>query len=314
MRASQQVLIVDDSEMIHRLLSARLNDQDLVIHSAFDGTSGLQMARDLLPDLVLLDIDMPDLTGFEVCRQLKHDSETYNIPIIFLTALEETTNKVTGFDLGAADYITKPFEPAELRARVRAALKTKSLMDLLTSQAQLDGLTGLHNRRYFDQRLAEELDAARRYDRGLGLLMLDIDHFKSVNDSFGHPTGDRVLKALADLLQHVCRASDVTCRYGGEEFGVILQECDREAAETSAGRVLKTVRSSPELVQLLGCPLTVSIGVLAIEAQHRLTPGAAIAKADEALYRAKSEGRNRYHLADAAPRSMLDDLDEADAA
>lgn len=296
MRTRQTVLVVDDSEMIHRLLETRLSDLGVDFLNAFDGPSGLAMAREHMPDLVLLDIDMPGMTGFEVCRLLKHYSETYNVPIIFLTGLEDTINKVTGFDLGAADYVTKPFDPAELRARVRAALKMKALMDLLTSQAQIDGLTGLHNRRYFDQRLREELDAARRYDRQLGLLMIDVDHFKSVNDGFGHPTGDQVLRALSDLLEHACRASDVACRYGGEEFAVIMQQVDVPTLRTAAQRLLGAVRSCPELIKLLGRPLTVSIGGLAMPPSCTLDVEDLVEQVDRALYHAKAEGRNREHV------------------
>src|SRR5579863_2083834 len=189
--SSQSVLAIDDSPDIHKLLDVRLRPEGLILHHALTADEGLAMARDLKPDLILLDVNLPLVTGFEVCKKLKDDPPTANIPIIFLTGASEVYSKVQGFDLGGVDYVVKPFEPAELRARVRAALRTKRFHDLLSARAHVDGLTGIWNRSYFEQRMAEEISRTQRHGGAVSLVMLDLDHFKRLNDDFGHPFGDQ---------------------------------------------------------------------------------------------------------------------------
>src|SRR5438552_10201412 len=200
----QKVLIIDDSKPIHALLRARLTDEPVELHSAFDGDAGVLAACNILPDLILLDVDMPNPDGFEVCRRLKADPATMNIPIVFLTGVSSTEQKIRGLELGALDYILKPFEPAELRARVRASLRQKYLLDLLSKKAMVDGLTGLWNRTYFDQTLAAQMALARRAGYPFSVIIADVDHFKSINDRYGHPTGDEVLRAVAQTIQINC--------------------------------------------------------------------------------------------------------------
>ena len=293
----QKVLIIDDAEQIHHLVRARLKGLAVDIICSSTGQTGLAAAKAEQPDLILLDVNMPGMSGFEVCKLLKDNAETYNIPVVFLTGVDETVNKVKGFDLGAVDYVTKPFDPAELRARVRSALKTKELMDMLTTQAQIDGLTGLHNRRYFDHRLEQELSEAQRYEKPVGLLLLDIDHFKSINDTYGHPKGDQVLSKLAEVLTQTCRGSDIPCRYGGEEFAVILPESMADFAYQSGQRLLVEIRQHPELTSILGQPVTVSIGAACAGPGDRITPAALIHNTDQALYASKTSGRNRVTAA-----------------
>jgi len=180
---SRKILLIDDSPPIHALVRARLAEESLDIISASDAQTGIDLVLSESPDVILLDVDMPGKDGFEVCKILKSDPATLHIPIIFLTAATGTDMKIRGLELGAIDYITKPFDPAELRARVRSAVKLKFLMDLLSRKAQIDGLTGLWNRRYFDQCLTEQLSFASRHELPLSCLMLDIDHFKSGNTS-----------------------------------------------------------------------------------------------------------------------------------
>ena len=158
---SQTVLVIDDSPDVHRLLEVRLRPEGLILHCALSAEEGLAKARDAKPDLILLDVDLPLMTGFEVCQKLKEDSTLAQVPVIFLTGASEVHTKVQGFDLGAVDYVTKPFEPAELRARVRAALRTKRYHDLLSARSHVDGLTGVWNRSYFNQRFGEEVDGNR---------------------------------------------------------------------------------------------------------------------------------------------------------
>src|SRR4051812_22667076 len=191
----QKVLIIDDSKPIHALVRARLAEEPIELHSAFDGETGIATALNLLPDLILLDVDMPSPDGFEVCRRLKDDPATMTIPVVFLTGMASTEQKIRGLELGALDYILKPFDPAELRARVRTSLRQKYLLDLLAKKAMIDGLTGLWNRTYFDQTLAAQLALFRRAGYPCSVILTDVDNFKLINDQFGHPTGDEALRA-----------------------------------------------------------------------------------------------------------------------
>src|SRR6185369_15871448 len=181
------VLVIDDSPDVHRLLRARLRHEDLELVASDGGKRGLEMARASKPAMILLDLDMPDMDGFEVLRYLKNDPATLDIPVIVLSGLQGAQDKVMAFDLGAVDYITKPFNLTELRVRVRSALRMHRLVQMLAQCAQLDGLTGLWNRAYFDKRWSDEVGASLRHRRPLSLAMIDADHFKTVNDAFGHP-------------------------------------------------------------------------------------------------------------------------------
>jgi diguanylate cyclase (GGDEF)-like protein len=301
---SQTVLAIDDSPEVHDLLDVRLRPEALILHHALTADEGLSRARELRPDLILLDVDLPLVTGFELCQRLKQDPATAGVPIIFLTGASEVYAKVQGFDLGAVDYVTKPFEPAELRARVRAALRTKRYHDLLAARSHVDGLTGLWNRAYFNQRFGEEVSAAKRYGRVLSLLMLDVDHFKRLNDTFGHPFGDQVLTQLGETLNGLLRATDAPCRFGGEEFAIIMTETNEEGASVSAERLREKVAAftfHPGKGRQV--EVTVSIGIVSSESfdAASLSVSSMIIVADDALYRAKREGRNRVCVGKAAP-------------
>jgi diguanylate cyclase (GGDEF)-like protein len=289
------VLAIDDSPDVHRLLDVRLKLEGLILHHALDAEAGLAMAREVRPDLILLDVDLPTLTGFEVCQRLKVDPATAQIPIIFLTGATEVHTKVQGFDLGAVDYVTKPFEPAELRARVRAALRTKRYHDLLAARSNVDGLTGVWNRSYFNQRMGDEVSAAVRYGRTVSLIMLDVDNFKSLNDSYGHPFGDRVLEDLGELLHTLLRTTDAPCRYGGEEFALILSETNEAGAQISAERLRERLAECPFRPGDKHVKVTASLGIACstLFEPKELTVSRMVTVADDALYRAKAEGRNR---------------------
>ena len=286
-----KVLAIDDSELIHRLLEARLQGEDLELHSATSSEEGLKKARALKPELILLDISMEGMNGFELLDKLKEDIETQNIAVIFISGTDEPMDKVRGLDMGAIDFITKPFDAFELKARVRSALRNQYLMRMLEQRAQLDGLTGLWNRTYFDNRLIQEVSEAKRHRRALTLVLCDIDRFKRLNDQFGHPFGDRVLKHVSQLLSGG-RTSDIVCRYGGEEFGLILSstnaERSREATERLRASIEATVwPGNPDLV------VTASFGVCDNECTDQdLTPELMLKMADDALYKAKQGGRN----------------------
>lgn len=295
----QSVLVIDDSEDIHRLLRARLKDEDVEIFDAADGPSGIEAARRLRPDLILLDVEMPGLGGFDVCRELKNDPATTPIPIIFLTGVSDPAERVKGLELGAVDYVIKPFDFAELRARVRASLRTVRYQKLLEQRAQIDGLTGLWNRVYFDQRLHEVLSGCRRYGGPVSLVMVDIDHFKRVNDTFGHPFGDRVLERVAEVLRSGVRPSDVPCRYGGEEFAIILPETDEAGGAELAERLRARIAESRWHSQNPSFVVTASFGVGSSSGGEDVSMAAdqIVLEADAALYRAKRAGRNRVCVA-----------------
>jgi diguanylate cyclase (GGDEF)-like protein len=291
-----RVLVVDDSEFIHELVRTRLREEGLHVEHQLTGEDGLRHAIEVRPDLILLDIELPDLNGFEVCRRLKERAETRTIPVIFLTGQSDTEAKVRGLDLGAVDYVIKPFDEVELRARVRAALRTKRLQDLLQQQSFLDGLTGLWNRGYLDHRLEGELNIARRYERRLSLLLGDIDHFKRVNDTFGHLFGDYVIQRIAEALSTHARRSDIACRYGGEEFALLLPSAGIEEAALVAERLRVAVEASPFHLRGTQLNVTISFGVATSDGLDPLTSESLIARADRALYNAKESGRNCVHI------------------
>jgi diguanylate cyclase (GGDEF)-like protein len=291
---SQKILIIDDSQPIHELLKVRLRDEGVQLHSAYDGESGLTAAKAVLPDLILLDVDMPGTDGFQVCRNLKAHPDTVSIPVIFLSGASSTDEKIRGLDLGAVDYITKPFEPAELCARVRASLRTRYLLDLLSRRAMLDGLTGLWNRAYLDQRLAAEICLSRRTGQPLACVVLDVDHFKLINDRFGHPVGDQVLQSISQLLADACRAEDVICRYGGDEFAIIAPNATGPQASELADRLRQVIASNELTTRATRVRVTCSFGV----AELLSTADSLVERADDALYRAKQQGRDCVELAD----------------
>ncbi|MFO0644865.1 MAG: diguanylate cyclase [Polyangiales bacterium] len=293
----QTVLAIDDSPEIHALLDVRLRPENLTVKHALGAVEGISQATENPPDLILLDVEMPGMSGMEVCSYLKADPVTTMVPVIFLTGAESVEVKVRGFDLGAVDYVTKPFDAAELRARVRAALRTKRFQDMLSACARVDGLTGLWNRGYFNQRLADEISGYRRHGRDLSLVLIDVDHFKRVNDDYGHPFGDLVLQRIGETLAANSRGSDAACRYGGEELALVLPDTTADQAEIVAERIRRAI-STIEL-RPKGSPVSVTVS-LGIASAAELVPGdegvsaeALVARADRALYAAKHGGRNR---------------------
>lgn len=297
-----KVLIIDDSPDALSLARARLACEDLTIVCAESGDAGLRAARAEPPDLILLDIDMPGMSGFEVCRLLKADTDLAMVPVIFLSGSDDTRDKVKGLDLGATDYVTKPFDVFELRARVRAALRTKRLQDLLIQHSHVDPLTELWNRRALMDRLQQEWVRVQRYGGCFGVIMLDLDHFKQINDRHGHGIGDQVLCQVAGVLRARCRRCDLPARYGGEEFVVLLPESRAEGAAIVAERC----RESIEQIRLPSganqIQATASFGVA--DSPGQASAEAVIHRADEALYQAKHTGRNRVRCGEPAPADV----------
>ncbi len=286
------VLVIDDSADVHRLLRVQLKHEDLELVSASTGEEGIIKAREVRPAMILLDLDMPGLDGFEVLLQLKNDPDLMHVPVIVLSGLASAQDKVSAFDLGAVDYITKPFNLTELRVRVRSALRMHHLVQMLAQRAQIDGLTGLWNRTYFDQRWSAEVASALRHERPLAIAMIDVDLFKSVNDHFGHPTGDVVLQGLARIMVRASRQEDVACRYGGEEFALIMPETSTNDAVRVCERVARAVNDAT-WPGLSGKKVTISAGVAGADLPREATPAQWLALADQFLYTAKVRGRNR---------------------
>jgi two-component system, cell cycle response regulator len=299
--APQRVVAIDDSEFTHKLLAVQCARESYSLTSYLDPVEALEAVVADPPDLVLLDLDMPVLSGEDVCRKLKDTPQTSMVPVIFLTGNEELATKVRCFDLGAVDYIMKPFQGPELLARARAALRTKRLQDMLATRAQLDGLTGLWNRAHFDVVLRQYVDDYRRYGHRFALVMTDIDHFKRCNDAYGHPFGDCVIQRVAEVLATMARGSDVVCRYGGEEFAILLRETDEDGAGGFAERARQHVealefRAAGQTVKVTSSFGTAHVGDGRLDA-HPDVGAALVEAADSALYAAKQAGRNRVAAA-----------------
>lgn len=290
-------MLIDDSPYIHRLLAVKLKDEGLEFLAAFSGPEGLELAEAQQPAIILLDVNMPDMDGFEVLRRLKAETRTMSIPVIMLSGQAKASDKVTAFELGAMDFVPKPFDVYELRARIQSAIKITQLMRLLENAARIDGLTGLWNRAYFNERLESELSVAVRKQAPISLVMCDLDHFKKLNDMMGHPAGDAVLQGFAQLLRQEVRAYDIACRYGGEEFSIILPGADHAEATGVCERIRRALeakqwRKYPKLV------VTGSFGVTDSGLGGLNDAASWIEAADRALYAAKSGGRNAVRLFD----------------
>lgn len=286
------VLVVDDCEFVHRLLHARLRSEAIRIESLQRGSLAVQRALDCAPALILLDLNMPEMDGFEILRRLKDDAKTIHIPVIVLSGQDSAEDKVTAFDLGAVDFIAKPFDMTELRARIRVALRMQALVQMLAQRAQIDGLTGLCNRACFDTRWHQEHERASRSGTALSLAIFDLDEFKSINDTYGHPAGDAVLVGLAQLISRTVRVSDVACRYGGEEFAIIFPE----TSPAEAVAICERLRKACEQIvwpKHPGRTVTLSIGIAGTASPVGVHKQIWIETADRNLYSAKREGRNR---------------------
>jgi two-component system, cell cycle response regulator len=286
-----KVLIIDDSPEALAVAKSRLSKEGVEILCADGGRAGLEAAERERPDLILLDIDMPDISGLEVCRSLKADAELCMIPILFLSGSGTADDKVKGLDLGAVDYVAKPFDAFELRARVRAALRTKQLQDLLIEHAHIDPLTGLPNRRALMERLQREWARAVRHGGALSFIMADIDHFKRVNDAYGHNVGDKLLQEVAKVFSQQCRDVDLPARYGGEEFAVVVPDETASSTVFLAERCRLGIERVRLPVRAECVSATASFGVA--EAAGLPSAEALVEHADKALYQAKGAGRNR---------------------
>ncbi|MFD2263293.1 diguanylate cyclase domain-containing protein [Lacibacterium aquatile] len=296
------ILLVDDDPISIRLLRSILKDDGEVIF-ATNGEEAIRLAQTQQPDVILLDAEMPGLDGFAVCERLKQDEVTARSAVIFVTAHNDTERETRALDIGAVDFITKPVSPPIVKARVRAHIKLKQQGDHLRRLAAVDGLTGIANRRVFDETLARELKRAGRSRHPLGLVLLDVDFFKLYNDRYGHLEGDACLRAVAQALHKLSRRpADTVARYGGEEFALILPDIDRPGVEQFGGIICDTIRNLklPHEASKVHEFVTVSVGLALLPGGAEVTSEAMIRKADELLYQAKLGGRDRFIVGDIA--------------
>jgi diguanylate cyclase (GGDEF)-like protein len=290
-----RILVVDDQPSnIQTLYQVLKGDYDVAM--ATDGSQAIELCQRRPPDLVLLDVVMPGIDGFEVCRRLKVDPATRDVPVIFVTARDSTEDETQGLEVGAVDFITKPVNPPVVRARVRAHIALKRQADLLRSMAFNDGLTGVANRRWFDERLQVEWLRCRRNKLPLSLILLDLDHFKAYNDRYGHQAGDDCLRAAAAAMKsRLGRPADLLARYGGEEFVCLLPETPTDGARAKAEDLGHAVldlalahADSPTAPVV-----TISRGVATASPALDGSPNELLQRADAQLYAAKRAGRNR---------------------
>lgn len=299
-QAPQTLLLVDDLPANLDVLLAHLQGEQVRLLAATSGKDALRLARQDPPDLILLDVMMPGMDGYEVLRQLKGHPATREIPVIFVTAMSDSVDEAKGLAMGAVDYIAKPFVVPVLKARVKNHLELKRKSDLLAHLAQIDGLTGLSNRRHLDIRMDQEWDRCQRHGRPLSLVMIDVDHFKQFNDHYGHGCGDDCLRHVARALSACCRRSgDLLARYGGEEFVALLPESTAEQAARAAGELRKAVQSLgiAHHYSNVADMVTASFGVATLVPSKLTTIAQLMEAADKALYLAKYAGRNCVRVA-----------------
>jgi len=296
MAGSGRILVVDDAMENIQILHAALQDEHEVLF-AMDGPRALEIARSQHPDLILLDAVMPGMDGYAVCKELFAMPETAGIPVIFVTALKSPEDETRALGAGAADFISKPVNAAVVRARVRTQLTVKRQRDALRALILLDPLTGVANRRAFDERLGMEWRRCGRAQLPVSLLMVDIDHFKLYNDHYGHPAGDATLVQVARAMRRAAgRSQDLVARYGGEEFAILLPQLDDQGATGVARRLMHELEmiDVPHAASPTSQRLTVSIGIAAMVPGEHSQAGDLVQVADALLYQAKAGGRNRY--------------------
>lgn len=319
-QAPSRVLVIDDEPETAGILRAWFRDEAWDILWSPDGEEGLSVAAAEKPDLILLDLRMPGLDGLAVARGLKSNPETQSIPVILLSASKETKDKVEAFRAGVDDYVTKPFAAEEVDARIRAMLRKRDLYIQLDSAKQalqttnrqleemliVDEKTKLATFRHFQRRLSEEWLRAQRYGTPLSLVMLDLDDFKRLNDSLGHPAGDRALRECAALVMGGARQTDLPARYGGEEFAIILPHTDGEMAVRVADRIRRAVRENVFLENETPTRLTISAGTATYPSHPGVDSAESLLRAaDRALLCAKQEGKDRVVSDDGTPPAQV---------
>ena len=293
------ILVVDDMTTTLLLIHDLLKDT-YEVKIAKSGTKALEILNapnDI--DLILLDVELPDINGYEVCKILKNNDQTKKIPIIFVTARNSEADEEYGLNLGAIDYITKPFNNAIVKLRIKNYLNLKIKNDMLEKLSMYDGLTNIRNRRFFDETFEKTFNEIKRDKKSLAVLMIDIDFFKPYNDNYGHGQGDETLRKVAKALEKtIKRASDFVARYGGEEFVILLKDINKDGVEAVANNLLNAVRElkiTHEFSKIENY-VTISIGASFYNSSSDITKLELLLKADETLYNVKNSGRNNFAI------------------
>ncbi len=298
-----KILLIDDSRLITQFGKNILIGKGHEVLTAESGEMGLELALRDQPDLILLDVILPGMDGYQICEKLKATVQNKDIPVIMLTSKAEPADKIKGLELGAVDYVTKPFDAGELIARVNTHLRMKELYEALQEKnqqlqemANRDGLTQMFNHRFFHEHLVREIDRVRRYGGILSCVILDLDFFKKVNDTYGHQTGDLVLKEVARIIQKGIRDSDLAARYGGEEFALVLLHAEAEVVVMVSERLRAQIAAYPFPAVDPPLHITASLGIASFPTTGIKEERELVAAADQALYQAKSGGRNKVVL------------------
>jgi diguanylate cyclase (GGDEF)-like protein len=295
-----KLLIVDDQSINIRILN-ELFQEEFDVFMAKDGAQALEKCETLLPDVILLDVVMPVMDGYEVCRKLKASETLADISVIFISSHSNQEEEALGFQVGAVDFIHKPINPVVTRARVLNHLLFKQQSDLLRSLISVDGLTGIANRRKFQTELVPHFLRCAREKQPISVLMIDVDFFKLYNDHYGHPAGDQCLQIIAQTISDTLhRPGDLAARYGGEEFCCLLPNTDKKGAQHLAQLIIQCIRALQieHAKSTLNPWVTVSIGVASVIPKANLTPDDLVNEADRQLYRAKESGRNQFCAAE----------------
>jgi diguanylate cyclase (GGDEF)-like protein len=293
---NEKILVVDDNYLNVRLLTDILEDENFIVFSTDNGLSVPEMARSIQPNIILLDIMMPGLDGFEVCKLLKNDCDLKDIPVIMVTAKTEGNDIKHALELGAFDYIKKPIDEIEVVARIQSALRLKEHQDRLKEIAMNDSLTDLYNHVLLIELFEKELGKQQRINGNISFIMIDIDYFKEINDTHGHMAGDIILKEISNILINSVRKGDIVGRYGGEEFSIVLLGADKQATFHLCERIRKKVEGFSFNIGSETIKITVSIGAFFKDSKDSITAREIIQRADKELYKAKYNGRNRVEI------------------
>lgn len=290
---TSKILVVEDTQKDFDFLKAALEKEKFTIIRSEDGKKLITLMEKELPDLIILDLILPETDGFELCSMIRSEERFLNIPVLFFTSSMSMDNKLLGLQLGASDFLSKDCDPRELVIRIKNLLYSKKRFDEVVMLSVVDSLTHVYNRRYFQHRLRDEFERGRRYDRDFCCLIIDVDKFKDVNDTLGHPIGDKVLKSIADILRTNIRAADILCRYGGDEFGLLLPETNFQGAYVTAERVRSKVEKTNLATAEQPVFISLSCGISSLVEGGAVGIDELVTQADVALYKAKKAGRNQ---------------------
>lgn len=288
-----KILLVEHNINNTKLLKEVLLNEGYTVHTTDNGLDVLDLAIKIRPDIILLDINMPGLDGFEVCKLLKKSYEVNDIPVIMVTAKYTSSYVKKALELGAFDYIKKPFDEEEIIARTNSALRFKFQQDKLKEMAMKDSLTGLYNHGLLIELFEKEFSRHNRMKKNISFVMIDIDNFKGINDNFGHLTGDMVLREVSNIILKSIRIGDIAGRYGGEEFSIVLCDVDKEKSFSICERIRENIENFNFSTDDKSIDVTVSIGICFKNIEDNISSTEMIKRADFALYKAKKNGRNK---------------------